>query len=119
MASRVTCKRGGDGEGGMNRPDCGQYAPYPLPDQMTAWVLMNANTTPTLPENPVPSEKPLVSVTSHSRIDEGKLQEFVNRAMTDLAGGYAGVMVSLGRQLGLYQAMAGAGPLTPQEVAGR
>ncbi len=54
-----------------------------------------------------------------SLIDESKLNAFLNRAMTDLAAGYAGVMVSLGRQLGLYEALAGAGPLSSREVAAR
>jgi len=53
------------------------------------------------------------------RIDDTKLNAFLNRAMSDLAAGYTGVMVSLGRQLGLYEAMAGAGPLSSHEVAAR
>jgi SAM-dependent methyltransferase len=52
-------------------------------------------------------------------IDEAKLQAFVNRTITDLAAGYAGVMVSLGRQLGLYDTLANAGPLSSHEVAAR
>lgn len=61
------------------------------------------------------------TTTGHAagRIDEAKLHAFVNRAMTDLAAGYAGVMISLGRQLGLYETMAGAGPLSSREVAAR
>ncbi|HEY5893683.1 MAG TPA: class I SAM-dependent methyltransferase [Chthoniobacterales bacterium] len=54
-----------------------------------------------------------------ARIDESKLYAFLNRAITDLAAGYGGVMVSLGRQLGLYEALAGAGPLSSHEVASR
>jgi len=53
------------------------------------------------------------------RIDEAKLHAFMNRAIADLAGGYGGVMVSLGRQLGLYEVMANAGPLSSHEVAAR
>lgn len=53
------------------------------------------------------------------RIDESKLHAFLNRAITDLAAGYGGVMVSLGRQLGLYEAMANSGPLSSHEVAAR
>lgn len=53
------------------------------------------------------------------RIDETKLNAFLNRAITDLAAGYGGVMVSLGRQLGLYRALAGAGPLDSHELAAR
>ena len=41
------------------------------------------------------------------------------RAIGDLAAGYTGVMVSLGSKLGLYKAMAGAGPLSAKEVAAR
>ena len=52
-------------------------------------------------------------------IDQQKLNDFLERAVGDLAAGYGGVMVSLGRRLGLYAAMADAGPLTPREVAAR
>lgn len=53
------------------------------------------------------------------RIDEQKLNAVLERAVADLAASYGGVMVSLGRKLGLYRALAGAGPLTSQEVAHR
>ena len=43
----------------------------------------------------------------------------VGRLFGDLSAGYGGVMVSLGDKLGLYRAMAGAGPLSSQEVARR
>ena len=52
-------------------------------------------------------------------VDHRKLDEFVGRAVGDLAAGYGGVMVALGHKLGLYRAMAGAGPLTATEVARR
>jgi SAM-dependent methyltransferase len=52
-------------------------------------------------------------------IDETKLEAFVNRALVDLAAGYTGVMVSIGRQLGLYESMAAAGPLSSHEIAAR
>lgn len=44
---------------------------------------------------------------------------FAMRAIGDIAAGYVGVMVSLGHKLGLYQALAGAGPLSAREVAVR
>jgi SAM-dependent methyltransferase len=50
-------------------------------------------------------------------INEQKLAEFLDRAVNDLAAGYGGVMVVLGRKLGLYKALAGAGPLASSEVA--
>ncbi len=52
-------------------------------------------------------------------IDQGKLDAFVTRAIGDLTVGYTGVMVALGSRLGLYKAMAGAGPLSAKEVAKR
>ena len=52
-------------------------------------------------------------------IDQAKLENFVNRAIGDIASAYGGVMISLGAKLGLYKAMAGAGPLTSHEVAAR
>lgn len=53
------------------------------------------------------------------QIDENALNAFVEKAVGDLSAGYGGVMVSLGHKLGLYKAMAGAGPLSSQELAGR
>ena len=52
-------------------------------------------------------------------IDQEKLDAFVMRAVGDLASAYGGVMVSLGNKLGLYKAMAGAGPLSARELAAR
>jgi SAM-dependent methyltransferase len=52
-------------------------------------------------------------------IDQTKLNTFFMRALGDLSAGYGGVMVSLGSKLGLYRAMAGAGPITPGELAAR
>lgn len=50
-------------------------------------------------------------------IDQAKLQAFILRAVIDLSAGYAGVLVSLGSKLGLFKAMAGAGPLSSKELA--
>jgi 2-polyprenyl-3-methyl-5-hydroxy-6-metoxy-1,4-benzoquinol methylase len=52
-------------------------------------------------------------------LDQQKLDALVGRLFADLAAGYGGVMVSLGDKLGLYKAMAGAGPLSAQELARR
>ena len=54
-----------------------------------------------------------------TKIDQEKLESFVTRAIGDLSAGYGGVMVSLGNKLGLYKAMAGAGPLSARELAAR
>jgi SAM-dependent methyltransferase len=52
-------------------------------------------------------------------IDQAKLEAFAMRTINDIAAAYGGVMVSLGNRLGLYKAMAGAGPLSAREVAAR
>lgn len=52
-------------------------------------------------------------------IDQQQLATFMDKVVTDLSAGYAGVMVSVGEKLGLYKAMAGAGPQTSDEVAAR
>ena len=53
------------------------------------------------------------------KLDERKLSEFVEKTVTDLAAGYGGVMTVLGHKLGLYKAMAHAGPLDSSEIAKR
>jgi len=52
-------------------------------------------------------------------IDEAKLEAFVGQVVGDLSASYGGVMMNLGRKLGLYQAMSDAGPLSPAQVAER
>jgi SAM-dependent methyltransferase len=54
-----------------------------------------------------------------STLDQSKLDSFLMRAISDLSAGYGGVMVSLGSKLGLYKAMAGAGPISAGELASR
>ena len=56
---------------------------------------------------------------STATIDQTRLESFVMRAVGDLSAGYAGVMVNLGNKLGLYKAMAGAGPISSKELAAR
>lgn len=50
-------------------------------------------------------------------IDPSTLDDLVNRAVSELAAGYGGVMIDIGNRLGLYRAMADAGPMTSHEVA--
>ena len=52
-------------------------------------------------------------------VNQDKLDTLVGRLITEISAGYGGVMVALGDKLGLYKAMAGAGPLSSQEVARR
>jgi SAM-dependent methyltransferase len=59
------------------------------------------------------------SPTPTSAIDPDALMAFVGRAVTDVGTLLGGSMVVLGDRLGLYRAMAGAGPMTPAELADR
>jgi len=51
-------------------------------------------------------------------IDEGRLNEFLGKALGDLGGAMSAVLISLGDELGFYRALA-AGPLTSTELASR
>jgi SAM-dependent methyltransferase len=53
------------------------------------------------------------------RLDEAALEQFVHQAVGDLAAAISGLMMHLGDRLGLYAAMAGAGPVTPAALAER
>ena len=52
-------------------------------------------------------------------VDPQKVEAFVSKAMGDIGGALTAALVVLGDKLGLYKAMAGAGPLTPAELASR
>ena len=49
--------------------------------------------------------------------DLKKAEQFLGQFILDLSANYSGVMTLLGQELGLYQAMRGAGPLTPVQLA--
>jgi len=52
-------------------------------------------------------------------VDETKLNELVQRVFGDMGAVFSAALVVLGDHLGLYRALAGAGPLTPEELAQR
>jgi SAM-dependent methyltransferase len=52
-------------------------------------------------------------------LDEGKLMDFVFRAVDEVGATLNAALVVMGDKLGLYRALAGAGPLTPEELAAR
>ena len=52
-------------------------------------------------------------------IDEARLEAFMGQAVSDMSAAMSAPMTMLGDKLGLYKAMAGAGPLTAGEVAER
>jgi len=53
------------------------------------------------------------------RVDEAKLEAFMGQMIGHMTGGAVCLGVWLGDELGFYEAMAGAGPLTAQVVAER
>jgi SAM-dependent methyltransferase len=50
-------------------------------------------------------------------IDETRLEQAFGAVVTDLAGAWTTRMIRLGDRLGLYRALAGAGPTTPAQLA--
>ncbi len=51
------------------------------------------------------------------QIDETKLNQFLGRVVGDMGAAMSAVLVVIGDKLGLYKGMAGAGALTPAELA--
>jgi SAM-dependent methyltransferase len=56
---------------------------------------------------------------STTGIDEAKLEAFMGQAVSDMGAIISAPLMVIGEKLGLYKAMAGAGPLSSQEVAER
>ncbi|HXG92642.1 MAG TPA: methyltransferase domain-containing protein [Blastocatellia bacterium] len=52
-------------------------------------------------------------------IDEAKLNNFLGKVVNDFGAALSASLAYIGQKLGLYKAMAGAGPLTPAELAAR
>lgn len=52
-----------------------------------------------------------------SPLNETKLNAFMNQAVMDMGAAMHATLVLVGDKLGLYKAMAGAGPLTPTQLA--
>jgi SAM-dependent methyltransferase len=50
-------------------------------------------------------------------VNESKLNEFMGKALGDMGAAINTTLILLGDRLGLYKAMAGAGPMTSAEVA--
>src|SRR5215831_2774096 len=51
--------------------------------------------------------------------DQAKLHEFMGKLLNDMGAAATGALVLIGDKLGLYKALAEAGPLTPAELAAR
>jgi SAM-dependent methyltransferase len=59
------------------------------------------------------------AVTPGTGVDEDQVMEFLEQVITDGGAAVAGLCTSLGDRLGIYTAMAGAGPLTSAQLATR
>jgi SAM-dependent methyltransferase len=53
------------------------------------------------------------------KIDESKLNEFMGKAIGEMGAAFNTALILIGDRLGLYKAMAGAGPMTAADVAGK
>jgi 2-polyprenyl-3-methyl-5-hydroxy-6-metoxy-1,4-benzoquinol methylase len=61
----------------------------------------------------------MVEEVSDKGLDQDRLDDFMHRVALDSGAAAAGVATSLGARLGLYAAMAGAGPITSVHLAER
>ena len=52
-------------------------------------------------------------------LDPKKVEEFLGKAISDVAATFHAGLVLIGDKLGLYRAMAGAGPMSPADLAKR
>ncbi|HET6809352.1 MAG TPA: hypothetical protein VFH28_09875, partial [Nitrososphaera sp.] len=50
-------------------------------------------------------------------VNEKKLNEFIEKAVSEWGAAYGALLTFVGDRLGLFKAMAGAGVLTPEELA--
>ena len=60
-----------------------------------------------------------MTIIEESPLDPGKLEQFVFRAVEEVGATLNAALVVMGDRLGLYRALADAGPLTPAELAAR
>ncbi len=60
-----------------------------------------------------------MTTTDIPTIDEAKLEAFVGQAVVDMGAAISGLLLHIGDRLGLYKAMAGAGPITSAVLARR
>jgi SAM-dependent methyltransferase len=61
----------------------------------------------------------MATVVEPAAIDGAKLEAFVFRAVDEVGATLNAALVVMGDKLGLYRALAGAGPLSPEELAQR
>lgn len=54
---------------------------------------------------------------STKALDESKLQEFIGKVVNEWGAATSALIIFIGDRLGFFKAMAGAGELTPEELA--
>src|SRR2546422_11421777 len=59
------------------------------------------------------------AVTPARPINEDKMNQFLGKVVGDFGAALSSALVYIGQKLGLYKAMAEAGPVTPAELAQR
>ncbi|HEX8685770.1 MAG TPA: hypothetical protein VF654_04685, partial [Pyrinomonadaceae bacterium] len=59
------------------------------------------------------------STSEASAVNPEKLEAFLGKVVTDFGAALSSQLVYIGQKLGLYKALAAAGPSTPEELAGR
>jgi SAM-dependent methyltransferase len=60
-----------------------------------------------------------MSTTAAQPLNEAKLHDFVMKAVGEMGAAMNAVLILIGDKLGLYKAMAGAGPITSAELAAK
>ena len=60
-----------------------------------------------------------MSTTPSEPMNETKLHEFVMKAVGEMGAAMNAALILVGDKLGLYKGMAGAGPMTPAELAAK
>jgi Rv2258c-like winged HTH domain len=60
-----------------------------------------------------------MTIIEERKLDAGKLEQFVFRAVDEVGATLNAALVVMGDRLGLYRALAGAGALSPAELAAR
>ena len=60
-----------------------------------------------------------MGTTEETPLDEAKLEALVGQAVADMGAAISGLLLHMGDRLGLYKAMAGAGPMTSAALAAR
>src|SRR3954447_19597780 len=84
----------------------------------TSWWFCTFSTVTEGPPSGLSCGKGQVAM-STTGIDEAKLEAFMGQVVSDMGAIISAPLMVIGEKLGLYKAMAHAGPLTAAEVAER